>query len=211
MTNHYVYLHGFASGPQSAKAKFLSDRFRERQLDLQVLDLNDGDFPHLTLTRQLQQVARVLPSHSTTIVGSSFGGLTAAWLAEHNSQIDRLVLLAPAFQFMDCWLPTLGTSGLERWQLSGRLPVYHFGERKVLPLHYEFVTDCQQYVETQLQRPIETLILHGISDEVIPIQVSRDYISTRSWVKLIELESDHSLGNSLERIWQEIQRFCQFL
>ncbi|MBE9040053.1 esterase [Oscillatoriales cyanobacterium LEGE 11467] len=207
--HNYFYLHGFASGPKSAKARFLGDRFRERQLDLQVLDLNDGDFPHLTLTRQLQQVARVLPQQSATIIGSSFGGLTAAWLGDRHPQIERLILLAPAFQFMDCWLPTLETSVLERWKSSGTLSVYHFGEGKVLPLHYEFAIDCQQYSQIQLQCPIETLILHGIADEVIPIQVSRDYARTRPWVKLIELESDHGLGDAMERIWQEIQRFCQ--
>ena len=205
----YFYLHGFASGPKSAKARFLGDRFREKQLDLQVLDLNDGDFPHLTLTRQVKQVRRVLSDRSTTIIGSSFGGLTAAWVGQNNPQVDRLVLLAPAFQFMECWLPTLGASALERWKSTGMLSVYHFGEQKVLPLHYEFVLDCQQYSQTQLQRPIETLILHGIFDEVIPIQVSRDYASTRPWVKLIELESDHGLGDAMEGIWQEIQKFCR--
>ena len=205
----YFYLHGFASGPKSAKARFLGDRFQEGQLDLQVVDLNDGDFPHLTLTRQLQQVTRALSDRSTTIIGSSFGGLTAAWVGQNNPQVDRLILLAPAFQFMDCWLPTLEASVLEGWKSTGTLSVYHFGEQKVLPLHYEFVLDCQQYSETQLQRPIETLILHGIADEVIPIQVSRDYASTRPWVKLIELESDHGLGDAMARIWQEIQKFCQ--
>ena len=204
----YFYLHGFASGPKSTKAQFLGDRFREGQLNLQVLDLNDGDFPHLTLTRQLQQVTRVLSDRSTTIIGSSFGGLTAAWVGQNNPQVDRLILLAPAFQFIDCWLPTLEASVLERWKSSGTLSVYHFGEQKVLPLHYEFVLDCQQYSEAQLQRPIETLILHGIADEVIPIQVSRDYARTRPWVTLIELESNHGLGDAMARIWQEIRRLC---
>ena len=58
-------------------------------------------------------------------------------------------------------------------------------------------------------RPVPTLILHGCEDEVIPIQASRDFTRQRPWVQLIELNSDHSLGNVLPEIWQAIQIFCQ--
>lgn len=206
---HYLYLHGFASSPRSAKALYLRDRFKEFGIDLQILDLNGGDFSHLTLTRQLRQAARQIDSTPTTIVGSSFGGLTAAWLGQQYPSVTRLILLAPAFQFLSHWLPKLGETQLRQWQESGSLPVYHFGERKMFPLHYSFVTDCQEYDEAQLQRSVETLILHGIHDEVIPIQSSRDYAQSRPWVQLIELESDHALGNVLEQIWAISGQFCQ--
>lgn len=206
---HYLYLHGFASSPRSAKALYLRDRFKEFGIDLQILDLNGGDFSHLTLTRQLRQAARQIDSTPTTIVGSSFGGLTAAWLGQQYPSVTRLILLAPAFQFLSHWLPKLGETQLRQWQESGSLPVYHFGERKMFPLHYSFVTDCQEYDEAQLQRSVETLILHGIHDEVIPIQSSRDYAQSRPWVQLIELESDHALGNVLEQIWAIAGQFCQ--
>lgn len=206
---HYLYLHGFASSPRSAKALYLRDRFREVGSDLQILDLNDPDFSHLTLTRQLQQAAQYIDSTPTTIIGSSFGGLTAAWLGQKYPAVTRLILLAPAFEFLLHWRALLGEAQLRQWQDSGWLGVYHFGEGKVLPLHYSFVSDCQQYDEVQLQRSPETLILHGIHDEVIPIQSSRAYAASRPWVQLIELDSDHALGNVLEEIWAIVRRFCQ--
>jgi uncharacterized protein len=206
MTN-YLYLHGFASSPRSTKAQYLCDRFGEVGIDLQVLDLNNGDFSHLTLTRQLQQAAQSIDSTPTTIIGSSFGGLTAAWLGQQYPSVTRLILLAPAFKFLSHWLPKLGETQFRQWQESGSLPVYHFGEGKILPLHYPFVTDCQQYDEVQLQRSVETIILHGSHDEVIPIRSSRKYAESRPWVQLIELDSDHALGNVLEEIWAIIHRF----
>jgi uncharacterized protein len=207
MTN-YLYLHGFASSSRSAKALYLRDRFGESGIDLQVLDLNGGDFSHLTLTRQLQQAAQQIDSTPTTIIGSSFGGLTAAWLGQQYPSVTRLILLAPAFKFLLHWRALLGDTQLHQWQESGWLGVYHFGEGKVLPLHYPFVTDCQQYDEAQLQRSVETLIFHGVHDEVIPIQSSRDYAESRPWVQLIELESDHALGNVLDPIWAIARQFC---
>ncbi|MBD0337529.1 MAG: alpha/beta fold hydrolase [Cyanobacteria bacterium Co-bin13] len=209
----YIYLHGFASGPQSMKAQTLQLHFQTLGLTLAVPDLNQGDFAHLTLSRQIQQVkALISPNRPTVLIGSSFGGLTAAWLAEQpelRGQIERLVLMAPAFRFLEQWLPRLGDDQHQRWQRQGTLPVYHYGEQRQIPLHYSFITDAQTYDEHLLHQPIPTLILHGRQDEVISIQASRDYAAQRPWVKLIELESDHALGNVQTEIWQAIQQFLE--
>jgi uncharacterized protein len=47
---NYLYLHGFASGPQSMKAVDLCDRFAQQGFDLKISDLNQADFFNLTLT-----------------------------------------------------------------------------------------------------------------------------------------------------------------
>jgi len=206
----FIYLHGFASSPQSAKAQYFHDCFRSAHLPLQIPDLNRGDFYHLTLSRQIHQVQAMLSDlmPPVTLIGSSFGGLTAAWLAEQTVQVKQIVLLAPAFEFWNHWQMRLGDQ-LQHWQQERSLAIYHYGERQMLPLHYQFVVDLQQYDESKLQRPVPTLILHGRQDEVIPIQASRDFAQTRTWVELIELESDHALLNVQEQIWLAIQAFCQ--
>jgi predicted esterase YcpF (UPF0227 family) len=217
---HYIYLHGFASSPLSAKAVYLRDsfaaalrahRFTQCHVNLKIPDLNAGDFSHLTITRQLKQVASEFPDNSTpiTLIGSSLGGLSAAHLAQRHLQVQRLVLLAPAFGFLSHWLSKLGEEQVQRWQQDKYMPVYHYGEKRQLPLHYDFLTDAAQYQAQQLTRPIPTLILHGKDDEVIPIQASRDYAQERPWVELVELDSNHALGNVLEEIWQAIVLFCQ--
>ena len=207
MNQRYLYLHGFASSPQSAKAQYLRDRFAEISIDLPIPDLNLGDFGHLTFTRQLQQVEAIINSASTPVVliGSSFGGLASTWLAQRNRAVQQLVVLAPAFQFLSHWLPRVEESQMRQWLTEGYMPVYHYGEKRQIPLHYQFLLDMQQYRDEELQRNIPTLILHGRGDDVIPIQASRDFAATRTWVKLIELDGDHSLGTALPEIWPEIK------
>lgn len=207
---HYIYLHGFASSPRSAKAVALSDRFAELGIPLVIPDLNQNDFTHLTLSRQIQQVEALFPPtpEPVTLIGSSFGGLTAAWLGERHLQVDRLVLLAPAFGFLDHWLSRLGETQVKQWQTDGYLSIYHYGEAKELPLHYAFVTDAQQYQEELMARSLPTLILHGKHDDVIPLQASIDVAKNRPWVQLIELNSDHALTDVSAEIWQAMQSFC---
>ncbi len=207
----FIYLHGFASSPKSGKVVYLRDRLADLGISLEVPDLNQGDFSHLTITRQLRQVEALFPLDGTpiTLIGSSLGGLTSAWLGQQHPQVQRLVLLAPAFGFLAHWLPKLGEEQLRKWQTSGYLSVEHYGEGRSLPLHYAFIEDAHQYQETPLLRPVPTLILHGRRDEVIPIEASRDYASVRPWVKLIELDSDHALADVMPEIWQAIQAFCQ--
>jgi pimeloyl-ACP methyl ester carboxylesterase len=206
----YIYLHGFASSPDSFKANYLRDRFTELSIPLTIPNLNQGDFSHLTLTRQLEQVAREFPPEpaTVTLIGSSFGGLTSAWLAERYPQVDRLVLLAPAFEFLSHWMASLGPQRIEFWQEEGYLPIYHYGEKREIPLSYQFITDAQGYVENQLQRQLPTLILHGVKDEVIPVEASRRFAASRPWVKRVELDSDHGLGNVMPEIWEAIRGFC---
>jgi len=207
----YIYLHGFASSPKSTKAQAMSDRFTKIQIPLKIPDLNAGDFSQLTITRQLNQVAAEFTDNSepVTLIGSSLGGLTSAHLAQQYPQVQRLILLAPAFNFLFHWLPKLGDEAIKRWQQEKHLMVYHYGEERSLPLSYDFVTDAKQYQEDILQRTVPTLILHGIQDEVIPITASRNFARSRPWVELIELDSDHALGNVTAEIWQAIRLFCE--
>ena len=209
----YFYLHGFASSPKSSKAQYLHDRFVENNLDLNILDLNQGDFSNLTLTRQIEQTINAFPDSDTpiTLIGSSFGALTAAWVAQKCDRVKNMVLLAPAFGFPKSWYSRLQPSQIEQWRESGQLSIYHYGEDKQIPLKYQFLEDADNYPISGLTKSLPTLIIHGINDEVVPIQVSRDYCRQHPQVKLIELDSDHGLNDSKERIWQEIKDFLKLV
>lgn len=205
----YIYLHGFASSPESSKAKYLRDRFAEINLNLNVLDLNQGDFTHLTLTRQITQTTTAVAASKTpvTLIGSSFGALTCAWVAQQQPQVKNLVLLAPAFGFPQSWYSRLLPEQIEQWRNSGYLGIYHYGEGREIPLKYNFLQDADNYPLSGLERSLPTMIIHGTNDDVVPIQVSRDYAKQHSEVKLMEFDSDHGLNDSQEKIWQLIKDF----
>jgi uncharacterized protein len=206
----YIYLHGFASSPASVKAMYLQECFEGVGIQLAVPDLNQGDFAHLTISRQVQQVVDLLPRDKSPVVliGSSLGGLTAAIVAQKYPQVNRLILLAPAFDFLSHWLPKIGEKQLNLWERDRYLPIYHYGQQKLLPLHYNFIIDAHRYHLCQGDELVTTLIVHGTADDVIPIASSRDFAAKYSSVKLLEVDSDHNLRNFNHYIWQEICKLC---
>ncbi|ANV87687.1 YqiA/YcfP family alpha/beta fold hydrolase [Picosynechococcus sp. PCC 7117] len=198
-----LYLHGFASSPQSRKAQY----FAEHIPDLVIPDLNQDDFGGLTISRQLAQLKPLLTEPSY-IIGSSLGGLTAAILAEQCPElIKKIVLLAPAFQFTTNWRRRLGETSIAEWQKEIYRPVFHYSYQREIPLHYNFFQDAETYANYSFKNTTSTLILHGIHDETVPIQVSEDYCKDRPWTTLISLDSDHSLGNCLDTLVQETKQF----
>jgi uncharacterized protein len=208
-TMNYLYLHGFASTPQSTKAIYLRNRFHTLNQFLHIPDLNQNDFFSLTLTRQIQQCENILSNYpgEWSIIGSSFGGLTATWLAQHNVAIKQLVLLAPAFYFRRYWQRQLGTEQLRQWQQTGSIDVYHYGAQRSLPLSYLFWQDASQYHESDLQRDLPTLIFHGTNDDTIPAQSSHQYLQSKVYCELIEINSDHALIDVMDEIWERTQPF----
>ena len=71
------------------------------------------------------------------LMGSSLGGyLAALYAARHPQQIERLVLMAPAFQFPRRWRERYSEPDWERWKREGSTPVFHYGEGREKRLGY---------------------------------------------------------------------------
>ncbi len=206
----YLYLHGFASGPTSSKGVYLAEQMQALGLSLECLDFNVGGFESLTISRQIEQTLAAMGDQPATVIGSSLGGLTAAWAAERSRQVTRLILLAPAFQFVKIMEQSLGTEALAAWQAAGSRPFFHYAQGSELNLEYGFWCDALSLDERQLQRPVPTLIVHGRGDTVVPLEVSSTYAASRPWVELRPVEGDHSLGNQKRDIWALLQAFCEF-
>ncbi|MGF1514982.1 MAG: YqiA/YcfP family alpha/beta fold hydrolase [Elainellaceae cyanobacterium] len=200
------YLHGFASGPQSYKAQYLRARLAEVGQTLLVPDFNTGGFLGLSLTRQIEQVSQLISRfpEPTILIGSSFGGLTAAWVAERCPQVAQIILLAPAFEFSKYLQLHLGER-YAQWRQDRDILLYHHGYGRESGLSYGFVEDLTRYRDAALKRSLPTLIIHGRQDEIIPASVSQRYQSSRPWVTLDLIADDHSLTESISYIWRCIR------
>jgi pimeloyl-ACP methyl ester carboxylesterase len=209
-----VYLHGFASSPQSTKAQFFARKFAEARVAFEAPALDQDNFEELTISGQMQVVeSAVSPAAQTgeglVLMGSSLGGYLAALYAERNPQRDdRLILIAPAFQFVDRWKTRFSALELERWKQTGWASVYHYDAKAEQRLGYQFLEDAAKYpsVPDFHQR---ALILHGTEDPVVPYQVSYDFALAHAHTRLTLFKSGHELTDVLEDLWRETAKFLE--
>src|SRR5581483_2718768 len=96
-----IYLHGFASSPQSCKPAFFWERLEARGATFRCPDLNAPEFSTLTVSRMLEHVERDIAGlgDPVSLIGSSLGAFVAVEAAARDAErgrkrIDRLVLLA---------------------------------------------------------------------------------------------------------------------
>src|SRR6266849_1150851 len=98
-----LYLHGFASGPSSSKARYFREKLEACGLRVEIPDLAAGDFEHLTITGQLAVIERCAKGQPICLSGSSLGGYLAALYAARHPEVERVILFAPAFHFAHRW------------------------------------------------------------------------------------------------------------
>ena len=205
-----LYLHGFASSPQSSKATFLARKFAERGIQVIVPDLNEPNFSTLTVTRMLQQVEKALASSEgpCVVVGSSLGGFVAVQAAlRYPDRITRVVLLAPALDFDGNRLRDLGDRGVDEWRRTNKLEVFHYGFGRLMPVHFELYEDAARYDLTHARVELPIQIFQGLRDESVDPESVRRWSAVRPNVELHLLDDDHQLHASLPAIWPKTARF----
>ena len=204
---HIVYLHGFASSPQSGKAQFFKAKFEALGIPIAIPQLDRADFERLTVSGMLDVTAAAVANRPVILMGSSLGGFVAGlFAARHPKLIQRLVLLAPALEFAERWKQRFSTTELAEWKRQGWKNFFHYSYKREAPLSYSFVEDALRYEgEPDFAQP--ALILHGTGDEVVPVALSRDYARRHANVTLKEFASGHELTDVTEALWRETTAF----
>ncbi len=203
-----VYLHGFASSPQSGKARYFKAKLEALGVEVEVPRLDAGDFEHLTVTGQLQVIDRAVGGRPAILFGSSLGGYLAALYASSHPEVERLVLMAPAFQFARRLRERYPPEELAAWQVRGAAPVFHYGYGTERLLGYELFEDAARHQdEPDFTQP--ALIFHGTDDPVVPASLSEAYAARHPNVTLHLLKSGHELTDVLDRMWALARPFLE--
>ena len=198
----FIYLHGFASGPGSNKAKAFKKRFDELGISIHVPDLQQGDFENLTLTGQIELVQGIIDKNkdkSFALIGSSMGGYLASLIAQTRESVQALFLMAPGFNFLNRWRKKLDISKTT----DELIPVFHYRYNKEVRLNTYLFRDAETWESLPLDRKIPTFIVHGLHDETINIEESRNFVRKKSFCSLKELDSDHGLLSCIDSIIED--------
>ena len=204
-----LYLHGFASGPASAKARALAERFARLGVRLEVPDLTPGEdgFERSTPSSMLAVAEARLASAPGphAVIGSSLGGWLGALAASRHPSVERLVLLAPAFRLHERWSGRLTPAQLEGWRRAG-LEVLHFATGPHRRIGFQFFEDAARWPAFP-RVTVPVLCLAGRRDETVPIEDVERFVALTPSARLVPLDDGHELLASLERIFDEARAF----
>jgi pimeloyl-ACP methyl ester carboxylesterase len=204
-----VYLHGFASSPLSTKAQFFARKFSDLNIPCDIPQLDRGSFETLTVSGQLDVIDQAVAGDRVVLMGSSLGGYLAALYAARHSNVEKLVLLAPAFQFPTRWRSRFSTPEFADWKQTGSRKFFHYGYKAEMPLGYRFVEDAVQYEDNpDFEQP--ALVVHGLHDDVVPVEASESFARSHPNVLLRVVDSGHELTDVTENLWNETAMFLGF-
>jgi hypothetical protein len=214
----FVYLHGFASSPSSAKARAFAAWGAERGLAIDALDLRVPSFEHLRFSAMKARVRAAIDAAGgararAVLVGSSLGGLLAARVAEEDPRVCAVFLMAPAFRLPERWRQRLGEAAWHRWRSEGSLEVDDHATKAKARIDFGFIEELEATEASSAPDGgwpdvrVPTCIVHGVNDEVVKVDVSRSWSAGRQHVRLVELDDGHELGASIPRILSEASGF----
>ena len=189
-TTHLLYLHGFRSSPQSAKARLVAQRVAEGHPKMHFWAPQLPPSPHDAMDVVMKSIAD-WPRESMAVIGSSLGGFYATYVAGMTD--CKVVLLNPAVH------PARDLSRYIGEQTSWHDPTEHFYFKP------EYIDELRALEVGTLTRPERALAIVAKGDEVLDWrEMSARYPGSR--IKLIE-GGDHALSDFAESHLDEVMRF----
>ena len=175
---HLLYLHGFRSSPQSAKARAVAQRVRQQHPGVTWWCPQLPPSPREAMALVAEGIAG-WPQASMAVVGSSLGGFYATWVAARTG--CRAVLLNPAVN------PARDLQKYIGEQTSWHDPQDRFFFRP------EFITELQALECPGQPAPAQVLAIIAKGDEVLDwCEMQQRYPGAR--IRLLE-GGDHALSD----------------
>ena len=213
-----LFITGFLSKRWGNKSKALAQWCEEQGWGFCCYDVrgfgdSEGRFIDYTLSDWIADARTVVTMLKAgppiTIVGNSLGGWIAWLTAQEREQVERLILIAPAFNMMGLRAQSISTERCHEWRTAGWMPWDDEPAHRDYPISWKWVEESEAYWKTSFDRlrPVKTTILHGLQDSVILPQGSSRFVEQLLArdpsfpVELDLIEGDHRLSspNQVER------------
>jgi pimeloyl-ACP methyl ester carboxylesterase len=206
----WLYLHGFASGPNSTKGVAIEKHYAARGIAMTRLDLRQPSLEHLRLSAMIDHVRQAIGGERDRAIvwGSSLGALCAARVSDRDARVCALVLLAPAFRIAERWRMR-GEAEWRKWQQTGWLEIDDYATKRRARVDFGFWEDAARVDEGWPDVRVPTLIIHGRNDETVDVELSREWARGKNWVRLVEADDGHELVASLPLITAEADAFLR--
>jgi pimeloyl-ACP methyl ester carboxylesterase len=182
-----LFITGFLSKRWGNKSKALAEWCREKDWGFCCYDVrgfgdSGGTFTDYTLSDWIADARLVLnmlkDGSPITIVGNSFGGWIAWMMAQECSAVEKLILIAPAFDAIGVRAREISADRRKRWHDTGWMPWDDDPIHKDWPLSWKWVEESDAYWSRRFDqvRRVKTTLLHGLQDRTIHPRTSWQFV-----------------------------------
>ena len=188
-----LFGHGFEGRPDGSKPGYMKD-----VLGWEIITpvMSEQGW---TIENQTNVLLKIIDEQGPfdIVAGSSMGGLAAANASELRPNANfSLLLIAPAFGLDELWRQGAKEEGLAKWKHDGSIQYFHNGFGHDITLDWDFFLAAEKMSWPELAHP--TVIIHGIPDDIVPIENSRKVTETNdNIVKLIEVDDNHRMQKAI--------------
>lgn len=191
-----LFAHGFEGSSSGTKPRYLRDTLGHEVIAPTMYARG------WTFEGHVATVLEAIDRHPDldVVVGSSMGGFASAVaLSQRPDRSVRAVLLAPAVGIHEAWAEVMGPAAMRDWAETGTRRYLHRGLNEYLDLPYDFWCQCRDAAEVEVLHPC--IIVHGIDDEVVPIERS-EALQARSpgVIDLVRVNDGHRLHGALPQM-----------
>jgi pimeloyl-ACP methyl ester carboxylesterase len=214
-----LFITGFLSKRWGNKSKALAQWCEDKGWGFCCYDVrgfgdSEGRFTDYTLSDWIADARLVLnmlrEGPPISIVGNSLGSWIAWLMAQEFQEVERLILIAPAFNMMGVRARSISEERRHAWLTAGWMPWDDELAHKDWPLSWKWVEESAGYWKTSFDRlrPVKTTILHGLQDTVILPRGSSEFVEqllSRDPAFPVELHlipGDHRLSSH-----EQVERF----
>jgi len=189
MEMRVLFAHGFEGSPDGGKPTHMIEELGW-DVVAPVMSANGWNIEQETKVL----LAEIDAGDFDLVAGSSMGGLAAANASALRPDASfGLLLIAPAFGLAEMWHNRLSNSEMKLWKDTDEYEYRGFELEMILG--WDFMQTAEQMSWPKLNHP--TVILHGIQDDVVPIENSRRVMQEQAnVVELIELDDGHRMQQS---------------
>ena len=152
-----LYLHGFASSPESQKIQSLRPLLAP--ITINAPDLNVPSFEKLDFEAMVEKAWSAAALGGDAIVGSSLGAVVALGVVRRGLRAP-LILIAPALGVSDQWL--------DRIPAGDPVLVPNYARNEDAPIHRAFFEQMAAIRLDETAPPVPVTIIMGSNDESIP-------------------------------------------
>lgn len=220
-----LIIHGFAGGTYDEEPLFFK---LQRNLEFDVYNFTlpghstnlSADVKYIDWIKAVDEKIEYLNNvgyKKIYIIGHSMGGVLATHAAIHYKSVKKLVLVAPAFEFLSLEKENSFVKMLKNGPEI--IKTYHVKEvfSRFLKVSFSQFKEFEKLINMSKDNPekitVPTLVIQGLSDQLVPYESSKkvfESMNCNKWlIEIDEVTHDAFCGVKVDKICEEINKFLK--